>query len=125
MTACYIHRIRADHSVVLQPALTTSTPGIYLARVVLSSDSRASASATAWQLRLHCGHALGDYGYPLPAARRLAAQLGDLDVDWRSDDHTLSVRFHANPDLHRRARAILAQPATAAVPVRPQHRGAA
>jgi hypothetical protein len=103
MAVCHIHRIRDDHSVVLQIALTTPTPGIYLARV--AADSRG-AGAT-WQLRLHCGHELGVFTYSLPTGRAVAAQLGQLEVDWRADYHSLCVRFHDEPDLDRRARTIL------------------
>ncbi|PZS27181.1 MAG: hypothetical protein DLM58_19160 [Pseudonocardiales bacterium] len=110
MAVRYIQRIRADHSVALQLALTTPAAGIYLARVVTGNGPSAAA---AWQLRLHSGHALGERGYPLPVARALAAQLAQLEVDWCADDYTLAVRFRDEPSLERRTRAILTQAAAA------------
>lgn len=122
MAVRYIHRIRADHSVALQLALTTSAAGIYLARVVTGNGA---AAAAAWQLRLHGGHALGERGYPLPVARAVAAQLAQLEVDWRADDYTLAVRFRDEPSLERRTRAILTQAAAAAAPLEVSVGGAA
>jgi hypothetical protein len=112
VAVCYVHRIRVDHSVALQLALSTSAAGIYLARIVTGTGPAARA---AWQLRLHCGHALGECGYPLPIARARAAQLAQLDVDWRADDYTLAVRFRAEPHLERRVREILTQATNALV----------
>jgi hypothetical protein len=105
MSIAYIHRIRSDHSIALQPALSTPTPGVYLARAV-ATDSRSGSRAT-WQLRLRCGIALGDFGYELSFARQLATALGALDVDWRGDYSSLQQRFNTDPALHLQVRRML------------------
>jgi hypothetical protein len=113
MTACYILRIRPDNSTSAAAALTTHTPGLFIARASAAlhgntgpfdkcpdNPSRCIHHMSAWYPRLSNGYALGEYGCArLEEAFALAIALGRTDVDWTQDYPDLRDTFDARPHL--------------------------
>jgi hypothetical protein len=116
MTACYILRIRSDHSTTTAAALTTRTPGLFIARATApqhghngrfdqcpDNPSRCPHHVPTWYPRLSCGYALGDYGCPsLPDAIALAEALGRTEIDWTQDYPALRELRGPSPSAYRR-----------------------